>query len=652
MTTRSKHFVVFRWISIWNLPAALLFRLLGKGVIFFEPKGRLRRPSTVSWLRRLNLKIFDYHAIDGFPDNAAESLLGSYASRLTNEAFSDADLEAFSRLQPHIPLTEKKIRVLIFDAMTAHLRTRAPAFALAEHYRQLGFVADVFHRYNQADALIAAHGITSVRNLYPGRLVSLILNVLDASNFGRLFRLFKSTASHLWSRLGRDRSIEAAPGPIPPQSGDRVLYFPERGISYGPLFIKDQYYSSDPESPLHPQNITHIEFAASEDDRSWIIANYQRVGIPLTFVSIERHVSRHILRLVLREFQHLPKTLISAEKLMLAVDLTTLIHGYRNAFQKFTDARLALLGFEYNFPKTAVIALQSLGVTVAAAQERFNILFSPNFSVILDAYFVHGAIIKRQLEGNPFAVIDEIKVTGDPRRHKIATIRNQAAADRTTEFADFRHVCLVLDKHSTVDPIDNAMQCGTNWTSNLHFYDVISMLARSNPDCAFVLRGKNLEWQKVPAMASAIKAFDSLPNLFIDDPAIQFDRSYRLAAISDVIVARYTTLCDQAMAENVPVLIYAGMPSPKNEILLFHSYPEGIEIRNVPALVDRFRQVVRDGRYLDRQALDDMQSFYYAKAEDIDGSTPISRLGKELLTLCGRVSEDVIDAAQPQKKVS
>ena len=70
----------------------------------------------------------------------------------------------------------------------------------------------------------------------------------------------------------------------------------------------------------------------------------------------------------------------------------------------------------------------------------------------------------------------------------------------------------------------------------------------------------------------AKQRFELLDNVFIDDRYDVFDRSYLLAAMADVVVARYTSLCDQCLAAGIPVLIHEPLPNGGRLISAWHDY--------------------------------------------------------------------------------
>ena len=214
----------------------------------------------------------------------------------------------------------------------------------------------------------------------------------------------------------------------------------------------------------------------------------------------------------------------------------------------FSRARLALLGYENLFPRVMAAALQARGIVVAAAQERFVQPFHPGFHLVLDHYLVHGERSAAVVRANPLCQVGSIAITGDLRQPRRKAGRQSGA-----------HRCLVLDYHSVHSPFDDAFAIGNSWASNRLFLEDVLRLSEDFPEVQFTIRGKDTSWTDLPAFADlASHVGRARPNLTVDRDR-SLDRSYVLLADSDSVVARHTSLGDQALALGMPVLFYERM---------------------------------------------------------------------------------------------
>ena len=117
----------------------------------------------------------------------------------------------------------------------------------------------------------------------------------------------------------------------------------------------------------------------------------------------------------------------------------------------------------------------------------------PNWTLILDDYFVYGEASRRALRKSPFAIISKIHVVGDLRAAWLLR-----GVSRHAGFpAGYEHATLVLDWHSALDPADDARVTTACYKNNKLFYRDIVALARRFPRSCFVIRGKDAEWLKL-----------------------------------------------------------------------------------------------------------------------------------------------------------
>ena len=63
---------------------------------------------------------------------------------------------------------------------------------------------------------------------------------------------------------------------------------------------------------------------------------------------------------------------------------------------------VAVIGYDYLFPRPLALALQACGLQLVAAQERMLTAYFRNFNIIVDRYLVAGPAVAKQIAENPF----------------------------------------------------------------------------------------------------------------------------------------------------------------------------------------------------------------------------------------------------------
>lgn len=632
-----KPIIIFRWISVASLVVALIMRVVGRRVIYIEPIGVLRSSQWVERLSRWGVEWVDYHDYAEYLPNSDLVIAGQYAAVLMEKAFGPAELNVFSKTIPGLRDHEQRVHTLVFNYLSSTLDTHAQAYALADYFQTRGYRADIFQPRASVEVFLEEHEICAAKNLFPKWGVSYLLRGLNMSLRGQI-------RHGLWARVKSQLKVRKIEAKIehpdePLHEPATVLYFPHKGVSYGPLFVKDQYYSNNLESPFHPARIQHIELGwmLSDKERSEIQADYDGRGITVTFAELPKQSLAEKIRIVLRRFYQSPGGAVAITRAFMLGQLELRLKSCRQAFTRFEGAKVALLGHDTLFPGVATVALQSYGIRVMAVQERFISAYHTFYAPLLDTYCVHGKVVKKALEKNQHAAVDEIVVTGDPRAEKISNRFKNAALERNQAFGAFSQVCLVLDFHSTVDPFKNALLYGPDWKSNRFFYEAIITLAQSNLDCAFIIRGKDVAWQNVPALEAVNQTINTLNNIFVDNQYGRFDRSYELAAMADLVIARYTSLCDQCLAQGIPVLVFEGTPNGGNVISRWHDYESyPVIIRELRELQNRFEKIIRNGVYMPDDQFRTMRREYYAKDSGDANNLAHTRLQQTLDNIYNR----------------
>jgi hypothetical protein len=218
---------------------------------------------------------------------------------------------------------------------------------------------------------------------------------------------------------------------------------------------------------------------------------------------------------------------------------------------------------------------------------------------------VHGERSAAAVRVNPLCQVGAIAITGDLRqlRHK-------------EERQSGPHRCLVLDYHSVASPFDDAFAIANSWASNRLFLEDVLRLSEDFPGVHFALRGKDTRWTKLPAFADLVARAAARRNLTIDQDR-SLDRSYVLLADSDSVVARHTSLGDQALALGMPVLFHERMATGVRSIAAVMDYsPYPLLTRSYDELYTNFATILRQGHILDTAQTATLRREFYAQPAD------------------------------------
>jgi hypothetical protein len=576
--------LVFDTMSPCHVWMARLLVALRTEVIYISLSGSLNTLPRRAELAAVGICQVNYAALTGYDAYFQEKILARISSEAFNAVFPPVLLDRIVELFPPVADRASKVRALLYDVITTVFRPHASAYALVQYYREHGCRSALWSPGHLLAALLKRFIHLPSMLKAPGVFVGIVVNHLR-------LRFFRRTPSRLRSREqdtdGEAATLDAA-----------VLFFPHKGPMYGRLFAKDHYYSADSRSFLSKSRICHIELAdaLTRSETSEVMERYRDHGIApymLQVPPLHRSPSKWLAAFV----RDARMGLGPVASCLVEVALRRVQRGIA-ALDAFKNARLALLGYEYLFPVWLAYALQVRNVRVVATQERLMHSMLPNWTLILDDYFVYGQASRRALRKNPFAVISKIRVVGDLRAAWLLR-----GVSRHAGFpVGYEHATLVLDWHSALDAADDKL-----------FYRDIIALARRFPRSCFVIRGKDAEWLKLDTFFQIRDDIAATPNIVINSDYSEPLVAYSLAAAADSIVARYTSLGDQCLAINKPVIYHDG--SVNNgplvlSILDFTPYP--VMVTTFDSLVTQYSRLVSDGHYMSPEETKGLADFFFS----------------------------------------
>lgn len=594
--------VLFPSLAASGLWAARLLTRLGCEVMFINPLGELRNEEAVEKLRAEGLKWQKAGEVQGIDIIYTYATERELTCNVIDRFFPPRVLSELAKLMRPPANDPECLRILLFEIIRGYLMPHFKPVTVAKALREQGRRVWLW----QKDSFVLSLAHTGFANLYPSRSMSAL----------------KSFAP-LMSRLRRRRPQKAAAAPLPQDAATgsgtstaEVLFFAHQGPYYGDLFAKEQYYDADTKSPLHRTQVCHVELAdeMTPELRAHVKSQYAKADLNFHWLSPRspfRVEPRALLKLAFR---------LGPVAAVLGSMVQQRLIGAAEQLKAFPAARLALLGYDSLFPRFMVAAMQSRGIVVAAAQERYSQPFHPDAHLILDHYLVDGPKVAAAIRANPLCKVATISVTGDLRLPKRRSGRREGP-----------HRCLVLDFHSMPTAFEDALAVSNSWASNKVFYEDILRLSEDFPDVHFTIRGKNICWCSLPYFADTVRAIAARPNLTVDRDR-SLDRSYALLEDSDSAVARYTSIGDQALALGVPVLFHERTATGDKLIaraLDFEPYP--VLTRSYEDLRTRYGIIQRNGHYLGADQLAKLQREYYAQPSEVEPKVQAARVLKSIL---------------------
>ena len=258
------------------------------------------------------------------------------------------------------------------------------------------------------------------------------------------------------------------------------------------------------------------------------------------------------------------------------------------------------MGYDLLFPVSLSLALESKGIKTIASQERFIPLFTNMYCYVLDTQFTTSNYISSLIKDRKDSFsVETVIPTGFIRTDKLN--RNKTT-DRLT-----RKNILIFDYHVENSCYFQRTQPLLNWPNDLFFRKEILKLAKYFKDYHFTIRGKNIEWTKIPYFEDVLNAWNNTPNIVIDENYNEYYWSYKLCDQNDLIIARHTSIADECISKGYEVILFDYGSNYNQQFKLFYPKIRGINFANsYKELIDYINYFKRKGYITKKEVKDEV----------------------------------------------
>ncbi len=618
-------------LSFMSLTYALLFRMLGFESIFLKVNRRLRNEKFIKLLIGLGISMVDYNSFRYFDLPKLVSLSGQLSKKVYSKIFDGNELKKHEAFFQDVEDIDKKLKVTIIDKLIGMLDNLAKVLICAEYYKKNFEIIYIYTKSNGAVKLaLTDEEYQDIRNVSSSVFFYLPIIIILARRATSLVtkcrpRFFKRKYTYDNKNMLNDKEQDF--------SKYEVLFFPHKGVAYGDLFLKDQYYMSDPSCPFYKSNIFHVEHSklADEETNKNIISFYEENNIPYCYIhDFKLYGSK---RTLFRNLFHLLSiNIFKANGSFLKLILLCVIYiQYNHYFQflsMFKNVKIALLGYDALLPKVLSMALSAKRITTIATQERLMLAYYDNYNVMLDYYFVINDSIKERLYSSEFSYVKMAIPIGPIRSDLLNEFKNSndgKVLDKKNKLV------IAYDLHSEKDFFDARSNPGIDWKNNMAFYTDLIKLSKDCPGIYVVIRGKNDNWCSLPAFAEAYEEIMSLPNIEINRDYSKVNVSYKLASQADLIIAKHTSIGDEALACGIPVLFHDYFPNMEqivSSVFNYDNYP--VFVYSYSDLKSRVQGIINGTDFLNSDLLEKMKRDFYTMPKN---GTVKERLHTELANI-------------------
>ena len=336
----------------------------------------------------------------------------------------------------------------------------------------------------------------------------------------------------------------------------KIAYFPNLGLKYGNLFLKDQFYSYNKKSKLNPKKILHVEFNSNKFPKD-NLPLYKKLKLSNVFVSDYKeylNIFKHLILINFRDLSFVINMFFYDVKFFFIIEISLFkIKNYFNFLQNYKNLKLIFVGQEYNFPREMLMICKKLKIKTIAIQDRIT-LTKLNNGMLFDEYLIPSPIV-----ANIYAKEKNI----DKKITKIVSSRLIKVENYNIKKKIKKNVknCLVIDYHSVLNWYENGRLCSNSWRVNKNLYEIVIMLAKKYTGVNFLLKSKNYNWLKIDEFKQIIHKIKKINNISIlNDYKIWTPEKAVLAA--DFALGYHSSIIDEMIYVEKPVIIYAPNKYP------------------------------------------------------------------------------------------
>jgi len=551
MTKRMNKLIIVDKLNHYNIYFLLLYRVFGFKSIYLDSTLLLKRKFLVTLLDSIDISSIDYSTFKEYDFlsffNREYDIAIDIYKKIIN--MNDIDLQHLFNVT-----NQKKIEVALIDMIRKYLGSVPNLLICADYYRQ-EYNIFVWHKNN----FIIKHINHEYKNLN-----FFILNFLYNIFFG-LYLVSKYVKIKFMNFFAKKEKIITSKC-TQENFNNTVIYFPHKGLATGESYEKNFFYSTDINSPFHKNNILHIEYGIFPNTQEYLSIEKYYIENELKY-KIMPKLTLKMLFLSTVSFMKKSKTIPMSSTNMLILSLFANVEYYSKNLKLHKDVKLALVGYDYLFPKPLSLSLDISRIKTVAYQERYLSSFIGLGSVLIDIYFTWNKKISERMSKSVSTYIGESIPIGSVKLELFKISDNNTISNKISQLKKvYKKIIIALDYHSAENSSDNKVIQIANWQNNLVFYRDLIKLAASFPDIYIIIRGKDAKWCNLDIYQDVNNIIEEMDNIEINKDYDTYNISYDLIKKSDLVIGRYTSIMEESLSYGIPVISHDYGANFKNSI--------------------------------------------------------------------------------------
>lgn len=351
-----------------------------------------------------------------------------------------------------------------------------------------------------------------------------------------------------------------------------IAFVTHSGTIYGSekemLFQKTLYYSDEKKSPLNKYNLLHLDYSnysSPERNIHWICLKKEHVSSMKIFFKILYAAIKNL---------YLVRSWSTFLVWVLLIQQYGTYVKYCEVIKKFKGLKIAIIDYDVLCPKTLLLAFKKNNIKTAATQERFITTFYTSYSnVMVDTYYAASEYTANFVKKSKYYDIKNAVPVGQYRSDYIPFYKNKAVPEEISSAKNNgKKILVILGSHSSNHWFESYIDPLLNWTAQLDFLEDCIKLSQNLDNTFVILRFKSLGWSTNSFFKNVINKINNSENIIISTNYKYSYYSYRLCANADLVIAKHTSIADECLAEEIPVLFHEYTHNMKKLVVVFPNY--------------------------------------------------------------------------------
>ena len=372
-----------------------------------------------------------------------------------------------------------------------------------------------------------------------------------------------------------------------------VAFIPHKGLIFGSkmenVFNKTLYYSEDVNSHLNKYNILHLDYSNYSSPEKYIYwASLNKIKLSDTKIFLKTLIASIKTFYLIRSWQ----TFLGW---VLCIYQYNEYIKYCEVVKKFKNLKVAIIDYEALCPKTLILALEKNNIKTVACQERFiHTFFTSWVNVILDTYYVASEYTANVIKNSKYHDIKNVISMGQYRSDYISLYKKKNIPEEIfTAQEKGKKIVVFLGHHSPKCWFDSYYATATSWSAQVSFLEDVIKFSHDLNNTFLILRYKTLDWMVNPYFKDILNKINDCENIIISDNYKEPYYSYKLCANADLIIAKHTSLADESLSNEIPVLFYEYTHNMKRIAADAFDYsPSGLMCYNFEELLKKSKSLL------------------------------------------------------------